>query len=66
MVCTIKNCPCCPGGPHTHATPQEIQAARDEYANDECEIDDGALVSHADDGYWVQSWVWVPTESEEN
>lgn len=33
---------------------------------DELEIDDAALVSRADDGYWVQAWVWVPTPGTES
>jgi hypothetical protein len=31
---------------------------------DELEIDDGALVSQGDGGYWVQAWVWVPEQGE--
>lgn len=42
------------------ACANEIQQARDTYANDELEIDDEPLVSIADDGVWVGAWVWVP------
>lgn len=43
----------------TYATEQERKAAKDEYATDECEIDEDAYTSHADDGYWVSAWVWI-------
>jgi len=40
------------------ATQAEIEAVE---ANDELEIDcEGACVSRADDGFWVQCWSWVP------
>lgn len=47
-----------------YATPVEIQLARNEYQTDECEIDDNAHVSRADDesGRWVAAWVWVSSE----
>ena len=48
----------------TLATPEQIRVATNVHANGECEIDDGALVSEADDGYWVQAWVWVSTPPE--
>lgn len=37
----------------------EIERARNEYANDECEIDDEAGTSRSDEGTWVQAWVWL-------
>lgn len=48
------------------ATPAEIEAARDEYASDEIEIDDDALASRPDEeeGLWVQAWLWVRIENE--
>lgn len=46
----------------TPATEEEIQAARDEYQNDDVEIDEGALASHADGGVWVAAWVWLGDE----
>lgn len=39
----------------------EIEEARDNYATDECEIDDCPAVSEADNGVWVSAWVWVST-----
>lgn len=36
-----------------------INAAREQYANDDIEIDSNATFSVADDGVWVQAWVWV-------
>lgn len=33
--------------------------------DDELEIDDGPIVSVGDAGVWVQAWVWVPIEDEE-
>jgi hypothetical protein len=47
------------------ASADQIQAARDLYQTDECEIDDDASTSEADEGYWVQAWVWVSTANEE-
>jgi len=42
------------------ATPEEIGAARELYANDDdIEVDGGAQVSETDDGVWVQAWVFV-------
>jgi len=34
-------------------------AAREEYANDDIEIDDCVMVSVGDGGVWVSAWVWV-------
>lgn len=50
------------------ATPAQIDAARTMYAQGtdySIEIDDGALVSNADEGAWVQAWVWVPHPADE-
>ena len=41
------------------ARPGEIGKARALYQEDDIEIDDDALVSRAEDGFWVQAWVWV-------
>jgi len=41
------------------ATLEQIENARCLHQCDEIEIDDEALVSEAEDGYWVQAWVWV-------
>jgi hypothetical protein len=39
------------------------QLARDRYCtSDDIEIDDDALISVGDTGFWVQAWVYVPTE----
>lgn len=43
----------------------EIEAARDAYQDDDLEIDDDALVSHADEGYWVSAWVWIDNDDAE-
>jgi len=41
--------------------------ARCEYLDvDDIEIDDNALVSHADNGAWVQCWRWVYDPEQEN
>lgn len=53
--------------PDLLVTDEEIQRARDEYAlgsDDNIEIDDHACASRADDGVWVQAWVWLPNEDE--
>ena len=41
------------------ASEKEIEAARADYHTDDINIDDDALVSRADNGYWVGAWVWV-------
>lgn len=43
------------------ATPDEVAEARDQYADEELEIDEDALTSRADadDGLWVSAWVWL-------
>lgn len=48
----------------TFADDKEIARARDQYAfgSDDVKIDDGALTSQADDGTWVQAWVWLPDD----
>lgn len=41
-----------------------VIAARDQYQDDgTIEVDDGAKVSHSDNGAYVQAWVWVEAES---
>lgn len=42
------------------ATDAERAAAQDMHGSDEIEIDDDASTSRADEGLWVQAWVWVP------
>lgn len=42
-----------------------VEAAREQYCNDECEIDDGPLTSRGDRGCWVQAWVWVAYPEKE-
>jgi hypothetical protein len=45
-----------------------IERARAEYARtsyDELEIDDEPILSVADDGVWVNAWVWINTEEDE-
>ncbi|MBT8039479.1 MAG: hypothetical protein KJN78_04525 [Gammaproteobacteria bacterium] len=39
-----------------------IEFARQEYCNDEIEVDDDCYFSHADCGVWVAGWLWVPHE----
>ena len=54
--------------PHTHATPDQISAARELYAlgsDDNIEIDDDARVSKGEGGAFVQAWVWVPAPADE-
>ena len=47
----------------TPATGTMIEAARNLYANDECEIDDDACISDArPEGLWVSAWVWVAND----
>ena len=48
-----------------HADPFLIEKARRLYqwdSDDNIEIDDEAEASEADDGTWVQAWVWVPKD----
>jgi hypothetical protein len=45
-----------------------IERARDEYAycsDNNIEIDDDAGFSVAEDGVWVQAWVWLHNEQPE-
>jgi hypothetical protein len=41
---------------------EAIQSARDNWADDDLEIDDTPCTSRADDGCWVAAWVWVADE----
>jgi len=50
------------------ATSEEIQRARELYANDDLAIDDDALASRPEDclegdHVWVQAWVRIPNGS---
>ena len=44
----------------SQADAELIARAKELHQNDDCEIDAGALTSEADNGIWVQAWVWVP------
>lgn len=44
------------------ATRRDRELARALYASEDVEIEEDAEVSVADDGVWVQAWVWVPKE----
>jgi len=51
------------------ATTKEITRARKLYvdgSNDDIEVDNDARVSIADTGIWVQAWIWLPDEEEDN
>lgn len=37
-----------------------IEAAREQYASEDIEIDPSPAVSVADDGTWIAAWLWVP------
>jgi hypothetical protein len=57
-------CPACnkPNGEHTEDC-RLMKAARDEFYNDEINIDEDARVSPNDEGgCWVQAWVYVHDE----
>jgi hypothetical protein len=52
-------------GETERATGEEIQRARDRYAldsSDDIRIDDDAQTSEADNGTWVQAWVFLKDE----
>lgn len=51
--------------PGAFATPEEIERARNAHANDGINIDDGAKAARADDGLWVQAWVWIANPEDE-
>jgi hypothetical protein len=45
---------------------REIRArAAELFATDECQIDDDAQVSEADEGVWIAAWLWLPEEDSE-
>lgn len=47
------------------ATEAEVQRARNRHMGSECEIDEPAMASRGDEGLWVQAWVWLPNEEED-
>jgi hypothetical protein len=47
------------------ADPALREAAFQEYATDDIEIDDEPATSKGEDGTWVAAWVWIPDEEEE-
>lgn len=40
--------------------------ARQQHGSDDCEIDPNAEVLFTDEGAWVQAWVWVPKENDDD
>ena len=48
------------------ATEWEIQTAREVWADDELRIDDDAEVSRGNDGTWVQAWVLIENEADQD
>ena len=50
----------------TAATKEEINRARKEYGSETIEIDRNAKSSIADDGVWVNAWVWLENEEEDD
>lgn len=55
--------------PDDYATDDEIEEARDEYYDTECniEVDDCALASRSEgEGVWVQAWVWLRRQEEDD
>jgi hypothetical protein len=48
-----------------NTNPALVEKAIRQYVCDEIDIDDNAVVSEADDGAWVQAWVWVAADSAE-
>ena len=36
-----------------------ISAARDQWSQEEIQIDEDAVISETDDGAWVMAWVWM-------
>lgn len=71
-ICSNRLCPRRKkaGPPHKPmpATKAQIARARDEYQDENCEIDDDARVSEALDksGVWVQAWVWLQKPEKQN
>lgn len=49
----------------TPTRPEELARARDLYSDGvTISVDDDAKVSRADDGTWVQAWVWIDYDGE--
>jgi hypothetical protein len=48
------------------ASKEQKERARELYESETINIDDDAEVSEYDDGYWVQAWVDVPNETDED
>lgn len=42
-----------------------IEAARSNFADDDCEIPGKPLLSVAEDAVWVQAWVRVPLDNDD-
>lgn len=54
------------GERRTVAELQAVKAAQDLYQREgEIEVDDSALCSRSDAGYYVQAWVWVEDQTTE-
>ena len=41
-----------------------IAAAKANYADEGCQVYDQPLLDIADDGIWVETWVWVSTKED--
>ena len=57
----------------TPATPEQIRAAREQYGSDDIEVDDNATISEVSppadgspDGLWVQAWVWLAPDDDDD
>ena len=48
---------------HERISHAELELARKIYADDDIQIDHDAHVTRAEDGVWVQAWVFVSSES---
>lgn len=42
------------------------ELARQTYGSDEVEIDDDAVISKGDNGVFVQAWLWIDEEEDED
>lgn len=61
-VVPAGQCPACGALAYAQPTATETAAitrAKEQWASDDINIDPDAKVSVADDGAWVQAWVWV-------
>ncbi len=47
------------------ATTEQIEAARSGWGTDEIEIDGDARISETENGFWIEGWLWMDGNADD-